>query len=290
MDCLEEITSSEANDKIWILLSRKESADSGKSTRKEKHSFSFVKTIVSIICIRITVEKGRQLLGYYCKMLKELGECIIYISENWVSQKSEHVREVQVRLSKVIGFILYFLHREIRCRDGDAKEFLTSTLNDIMAAIFVIVLKKYPKDHEHAPTDTQAAKVISIVLNCFFEKSDKSLLFTRKDIENHQAKDYQSIAAFLTTDLCHEFFEESKHFKMMKKEFYKESYIDIVSRERYYYAKKVKIDQDTRDYQEKKKYQEISADINDKHNTVKMKDEYIKKETLMWIDPYPTNC
>jgi hypothetical protein len=69
-----------------------------------------------------------------------------------------------------------------------------------MATIFIIVLKKYPKDHEHASTETVTAKVISIVLNNYFEKKDKTLLFIRKDIENFQSKDYTGISAFLTGD------------------------------------------------------------------------------------------
>lgn len=47
-------------------------------------------------------------------MLKDLAECLIYVSENWVSQKSDHNRDVQRKLSKAVGFIIYFFHREIR--------------------------------------------------------------------------------------------------------------------------------------------------------------------------------
>lgn len=69
-----------------------------------------------------------------------------------------------------------------------------------MATIFVIVLKKYPKDHEHASIESPAAKVVSILLNGYFEKPDKTVLFIRSDIENYQAKDYQGIFSFLTND------------------------------------------------------------------------------------------
>jgi len=88
-----------------------------------------------------------------------------------------------------------------------------------MSTIFVIVLKKYPKDHEHASTETASAKLISIVLNKLFEKDDKTLLLIRSDIEKHQAKDYQEIANFLTSDQCHDFFEESSRFKFIKREY-----------------------------------------------------------------------
>lgn len=152
-------------------------------------------------------------------MLRDLSECLVYISENWVSQKSEQIREIQIKLSRAIGYIIYFLHQEIRCSEGDTKDLLHDVLNSLMATIFVIVLKKYPKDHEHAPIDTADAKVISLVLNGFFEKPDETLLFIRKDIENYQAKDYKGVSTYLTSDQCHDFFEESSRFENVRKEF-----------------------------------------------------------------------
>lgn len=150
--------------------------------------------------------------------------------------------------------------------------------------MFIIVLKKYPKDHEHAPTDNTSAKVISIVLNNYFEKSDKTLLFIRKDIENFQSKDYTGISTFLTSDQCHDFFEESPNFENIRSEYYRKSYLDVMAKERMTYARKVKQDQDTWDYQEKKKYQEIFGDITDLYNIVKTREDYSKKDTLIWID------
>lgn len=152
-------------------------------------------------------------------MLRDLGECIIYVSESWVTQKSDESKFTQDRLSIGVGFIIYFLHREIRCRAEPIKSYLKHALNGIMSTLFVIVLKKYPKDHEHASTESASAKVISIVLNKLFEKEDKTLVFTRKDIEYHQARDYQEIANYLTKDNVHDFFEESKRFQMIKKDY-----------------------------------------------------------------------
>jgi len=153
-----------------------------------------------------------------------------------------------------------------------------------MATIFVIVLKKYPKDHEHASIESPAAKVVSILLNGYFEKPDKTVLFIRSDIENYQAKDYQGIFSFLTNDQWSDFFKESPKFESIRKEFWKLNYCDYVAKERYSYAKRVKKDQDTWDYQEKKKYQEISSDITDIHNKIKTIEEFNRKDTILWID------
>lgn len=267
-----------------FLLFRKNYPEESKTPRKEKYNFMFVKTVISLMCVRISIEKSKDLLMYYCRMIRDLGEWLVYVSENWVTQKAENLREIQVRLSRAVGFIIYFLHREIRCREADEKKLLQQSLDGIMATIFVIVLKKYPKDHEHASTDTPSAKVVSIVLNSLFEKPDRTLLFIRKDIENFQAKDYKGISTFLTSDPCHDFFEESKRFENIKREYYRANYLEIVSKERMSYARKIKHDQSTWDYQEKKKYQEIDGDVSDKHNLVKSKEEFNKKECLMWVD------
>ena len=96
-----------------------------------------------------------------------------------------------------------------------------------MSNIFVIVLKKYPKDYEHTSAETGSAKVMLIVLNRLFEKEDKTLLFIRKDLESHQARDYQEIANYLTKDHVHDFFEESKRFQFIKSEYWKHNYPEI---------------------------------------------------------------
>jgi hypothetical protein len=67
-----------------------------------------------------------------------------------------------------LGFIIYYLHREIRNREGSAREFLCTALNSIMATIFVIVLNQYPKAFEHDSPNKSNYKVISMVLNIFF--------------------------------------------------------------------------------------------------------------------------
>ena len=267
-----------------MLLMRKTYPEESKSKKNEKHNFTFLKSVISLICIRITLETSKNLLYYYWKMLRDLAECLIYVSENWVSQKSDHIRDVQIKLSRSVGFIIYFLHKETRYRKGDAQVFLSDALNSIMATVFVIILKRYPKDHEHAPPDAATAKVVSILLNGYFEKPDLTLLFIRQDIENYQSKDYKGIASFLTNDQCGDFFDESDKFENIRKEFWKSNYCDRVSRERYSFAKKVKRDQDTWDYQEKKKYQEISSDIAEKHDKIKAIEEYNRKDTILWID------
>jgi hypothetical protein len=287
LDCLDEISSNDANEKITILRSKKVYSDDGKDNKpnkKEKYSFWFLKTVINLLCMRITIEKNKSLLMYYCKMLRDLAEWLIYISENWVSQKSDLIREIQIMLSRSIGYIVYFLHQEIRCTEGNIKEYLHDVLNSLMATIFVIVLKKYPRDHEHAPIDTAEAKVIIMVLNGLFEKPDQTLLFIRSDIESYQTRDYKGISTFLTSEQWHDFFEESSRFKGIKEEFWHKNYSDIIAKERYAYAKKIKDYQNTWDYQEKKKYQELSSDITDKHNKTMGIEDYNTKDTLIWID------
>lgn len=216
--------------------------------------------------------------------MKDLGECLIYISENWVTYKSEDNKSVQEKLSIAVGYIIYFLHREIRSREGSIKEYLKHALGGIVSTIFVIVLKKYPKDHEHASTESASAKVISIVLNKLFEKEDKSLLFTRGDIEKHQSKDYQEIANYLTSDKCHDFFEESSKFKYVRREYCKKDYLDAVLKERQNYSKKLKDEQETWDYQEKTAFQEINNEILKRGKKFKIEEDISKKETTIWID------
>jgi len=57
-----------------------------------------------------------------------------------------------------------------------------------------------------------------------------------------------------------------------------------MARERLTHAKFIKQEQDTWDYQEKKKFQEITSDIDDKNRITKYKEDYNKKELLIWID------
>lgn len=152
-------------------------------------------------------------------MLRDLGECLIYISETWVTHKLDENKSVQERLSVALGYIIYFLHREIRSREDPIKGYLKHALNSIMSTIFVIVIKKYPKDHEHASTEVSSVKLISIILNRLFECKDKTLLFIRSDIEKHQSKDYLEIANFLVSDKIHDFFEESQRFKSIRREY-----------------------------------------------------------------------
>jgi hypothetical protein len=71
------------------------------------------------MCIRISIQESPKEMSDYCKILKDLGEYLIYISENWVTHKSENIREVQNRLSRAVGFIIYFLHKEIRSRKDE---------------------------------------------------------------------------------------------------------------------------------------------------------------------------
>ena len=154
-----------------------------------------------------------------------------------------------------------------------------------MATIFVIVLKKYPKDHEHSDPNNPQSKLVTRLLNSYFEKEgDHTLLFIRKDLENYQARDYKEIWMLLCSDQCSDFFEESSRFAAIKEEFCKQNYCEIISKERYTYAKKVRRDQMTWDYQEKKKYQEISIDITDKHDRIKTIEDINKKDTILWID------
>lgn len=103
------------------MLSKKSVPEESK--KKERHNFSFLKSVINLICIRITVEKDKKYLFYYSKMLGDIAECCIYTSENLVSQKSETNCEIQIRLSRAVAFIIYFLHCEIRARDG-YKEYL----------------------------------------------------------------------------------------------------------------------------------------------------------------------
>lgn len=88
-----------------------------------------------------------------------------------------------------------------------------------MATMFVIVLKKYPKDHEHSDPDSPTAKLVTIILNGYFEKTDQTLLFIRKDIENYQARDYKDISPILCSDQSSDFFEESERFSKIREEF-----------------------------------------------------------------------
>jgi len=60
------------------------------------------------------MEEDKNSAKYYCKMIRDLGECLIYISENWVTHKSDESKYVQEKLSVGLGYIIYFLHREIR--------------------------------------------------------------------------------------------------------------------------------------------------------------------------------
>ncbi|CAI2372614.1 unnamed protein product [Moneuplotes crassus] len=281
LDTLDEISSRDANERLQILLSKKVYSEEFK--KKERHNFSFIKTVVNLICLRITLEQDKNYIIYYLKMLCDITECCIFISECWSSKKSDDNNEVQSKLTKVVAFVMYFLHREIRSNNPH-QEYLCNALDNITTIIFVIALKKYAKDHEHADPKAPSARLVTRLLNGYFEKTDKTLLFIRKDLENYQAKDYQGISQILCSDQFSDFFDESERFRAIKREFCKENYCEIVSKERYSYAKKIRNDQRTWDYQEKKKYQEISIDISDKHDRVKVEEDNIKKETLLWID------
>ena len=153
-----------------------------------------------------------------------------------------------------------------------------------MSNIFVIVLKKYPKDYEHTSAETGSAKVVLIVLNRLFEKEDKTLLFIRKDLESHQARDYQEIANYLTKDHVHDFFEESKRFQFIKREYWKHNYPEIVTKERQSHAKRLKDERDNLDYQDKRKFQQLDEDIMQKNRKIKAEEDHSRKEILMWID------
>jgi len=153
-----------------------------------------------------------------------------------------------------------------------------------MSNIFVIVLKKYPKDYEHTSAETGSAKVVLIVLNRLFEKEDKTLLFIRKDLESHQARDYQEIANYLTKDHVHDFFEESKRFQFIKREYWKHNYPEIVTKERQSHAKRLKDERDNLDYQDKRKFQQLDEDIMQKSRKIKAEEDHSRKEILMWID------
>lgn len=57
-----------------FLLFRKNYPEESKTPRKEKYNFMFVKTVISLMCVRISIEKSKDLLMYYCRMIRDLGE------------------------------------------------------------------------------------------------------------------------------------------------------------------------------------------------------------------------
>lgn len=90
-------------------------------SRKDAHKFYFLKTLITLLCIRISVEEHKDIVNHYWRILKELGEFLIFASESWVSQKSDESKHVQEKLSLAVGFIIYFLHREIRWKEEPVK-------------------------------------------------------------------------------------------------------------------------------------------------------------------------
>ena len=73
LDCLDEISCGDANEKIQMFLARKVYPEESK--KKERHNFTFIKTAINLICIRITLETEKKFLFYYCKMLGDIAEC-----------------------------------------------------------------------------------------------------------------------------------------------------------------------------------------------------------------------
>ena len=141
LDRLEELSPGEANDRLELLLYKKRYLNESIPHKKDTHKFYFLKSLITLICIRITMEDDKDLAKTNCKIIRDLGESIIYISENWVTHKADENKSIQQKLSIGLGYIIYFLCKEIRRRDESIKHYLKEALNSIMSTIFVIVLK-----------------------------------------------------------------------------------------------------------------------------------------------------
>lgn len=163
-----------------------------KSANKEPHEY-FLRCIVNLICLKISLLTDRQSLEYWLDIILRIVKYLLLTSETWIGKDINYYKNVQKKIADSIAFIICFLYREtISNPKKELVKLIILHLEEIM--INFLVTYEY-SGIKYTPQQLKQTnhKTASRELFCSILSIDGESLISADQIKLLKASEYKNI-------------------------------------------------------------------------------------------------